>query len=52
MRFFVSGPVSSIFCLPTLPQRGIDGLVVLVGGPGMDHAARAEGLAEFGSPSG
>ena len=22
MRFFVSGPVSSIFCLPTLPQRG------------------------------
>ena len=23
MRFFVSGPVSSIFCLPTLPQRGI-----------------------------
>ena len=23
MRFVVSGPVSSIFCLPTLPQRGI-----------------------------
>ena len=22
MRFVVSGPVSSIFCLPTLPQRG------------------------------
>ena len=22
MRFFVSGPVSWIFCLPTLPQRG------------------------------
>ena len=22
MRFLVSGPVSSIFCLPTLPQRG------------------------------
>ena len=22
MRFFVSGPVSLIFCLPTLPQRG------------------------------
>jgi len=22
IRFFVSGPVSSIFCLPTLPQRG------------------------------
>ena len=23
IRFLVSGPVSSIFCLPTLPQRGI-----------------------------
>ena len=23
MRFLVSGPVSLIFCLPTLPQRGI-----------------------------
>ena len=23
MRFLVSGPVSSIFCLPILPQRGI-----------------------------
>ena len=23
MRLVVSGPVSSIFCLPTLPQRGI-----------------------------
>ena len=22
IRFLVSGPVSSIFCLPTLPQRG------------------------------
>jgi hypothetical protein len=22
IRFFVSGPVSSIFCLPTRPQRG------------------------------
>ncbi len=22
MRFLLSGPVSSIFCLPTLPQRG------------------------------
>ena len=22
MRFFVSGPVSVIFCLPTRPQRG------------------------------
>ena len=22
MRFFVSGPVSSIFCLPTRPKRG------------------------------
>jgi hypothetical protein len=22
MRFLVSGPVSSIFCFPTLPQRG------------------------------
>ncbi len=30
MRFLVSGPVSSIFCLPTLPQRGSTVCVVLV----------------------
>ena len=46
MRFLVSGPVSSIFCLPTLPQRGCIGRVVLVGRPGVDHAARPEVLAE------
>ena len=47
MRFLVSGPVSSIFCLPTRPQRGSLGRVVLVGGPAVQHAARAELLAEL-----
>ena len=52
MRFLVSGPVSSIFCLPTLPQRGMLGRIVLVGRPGMDDAARAEVLrGSSGSPS-
>ena len=47
MRFLVSGPVSSIFCLPTRPQRGSLGRVVLVGRPAVQHAARAEPLLEL-----
>ena len=47
MRLRVSGPVSSIFCLPTRPQRGCSGGVVLVGRPAAQHAARAEGRLEL-----
>ena len=47
MRFLVSGPVSSIVCLPTRPQRGSLGGVVLVGRLAVQHAARAELLAEI-----
>ena len=35
-------PASSIFCLPTLPQRGIDRRVVRVRRPAVDHVARAD----------
>ena len=48
MRSTVSGPVFSIFCLPTLPKTGIDGGVVGVGGPGVHDPARAEFLPELG----
>jgi hypothetical protein len=47
MRFLVSGPVSSIFCLPTLPPARLLGGVLLVGCPGVHDAARAEVLVEL-----
>ena len=31
MRFLVNGPVSSIFCLPTRPQRGSSVRIIFVG---------------------
>ena len=40
MRFFVSGPVSSIFCLPTRPQRGCLGRIVLLGCPAVQNTPR------------
>ena len=40
MRFLVSGPVSLIICLPTLPKRGST-VVVFVSGLAVQHAARA-----------
>ena len=36
-----SGPSSTIFCLPILPQRGCTGRVVRVGRPAVDQVARA-----------
>ena len=42
MRFLVSGPVSSMVCLPTLPKRGSTVVIVVVGGLALEHAARAE----------
>ena len=45
MRLRVSGPVFSIFCLPTRPNFGSVGRIVLVGRPGVQHAARAHLLA-------
>ena len=47
MRFLVSGPVSSIFCLPTRPSADRSVGVVLVGRPAVQHAARAELLREL-----
>ena len=48
MRFLVSGPVSSIFCLPTRPKRGSSvGSSVSVA-THLQHAARAELRAELG----
>ena len=48
IRFLVSGPVSSIRCLPTRPVARVLGVVVLVRRPGVDDAARAEPLVELG----
>src|SRR5512139_3015620 len=46
MRFFVSGPVSSIFCLPTRPQRGCSVGSSLSVAQQCKHAAGAEALLE------
>ena len=48
MRFLVSGPVSSIFCLPTLPQRGCSVGSSLSVAQAAQDAARPESLVEFG----
>ena len=46
IRFFVSGPVSSIRCFPTRPKRVLLRRVVLICRPGVDDAAGRETLAE------
>ena len=43
-----TGPSSTIFCLPTLPQRGMLGGVVLVGRPAVHQVARPVGVEESG----
>ena len=47
MRFFVSGPVSSHFCLPQAPNRGSSPGVFGRGRYAFEHAARAELGAEL-----
>ena len=47
MRFLVSGPVSLIFCLPTLPQRGSTVGSSLSVAQECDDAARTELFAEL-----
>ena len=42
MRFLVSGPVSSHFCLPQVPKRGSSPGVSVAVGNALHHAARAE----------
>ena len=42
MRFLVSGPVSSHFCLPHLPKRGSSPGVSVGWRDALQHAARAE----------
>ena len=42
MRFFVSGPVSSHFCLPQAPKRGSSPGVSVGGRNAVEDAARAE----------
>ena len=49
MRFLVAAPVSSMVCLPTLPQRGSIGRIVAVGRLALEHAARSEPLLNAGS---
>ena len=48
MRSLESGPVSSIFCLPTLPHFGSTVGIVDVGGRAMEHAPRPVLLLELG----
>ena len=48
MRFLVSGPGVLDLLLADLAPARLHGRVVLVGGPGMDDAARTEVLAELG----
>ena len=48
MRFLVSGPVSSIVCLPTRPKRGSSVGSSLSAGLALQHAARAELRLELG----
>ena len=48
IRFLVSGPVSSIFCLPTLPYWGSTVGSSTSVAQAMKHAARAELLLELG----
>ena len=40
-----NGPSSTIFCLPTLPQRGCIGRVIRVGRPAVHQIARADFVA-------
>ncbi len=47
IRFFVSAPVSSMVCLPTLPKRGSTGRIVLDRSP--CSAARRAGRTWLGT---
>ena len=47
IRLRVKGPVSSIFCLPTRPQRGCSVGSSLSGRPATQHAARTVGRFEL-----
>ena len=48
IRLVVSGPVFSIFCLPTGAKDRIDGRIGFVGRPAVHDTARPEALPELG----
>ena len=48
IRFLVSGPVSSMRCLPDPPVLGMVGRIVFVGRPGVEDTAGPESFAEVG----